>query len=97
MSAGPQSVGTVGDSGVLISNRVPYLDIKYPIPHIVRNYSEKTALATCNDVIKEGLNFYESIASIEVKETQTTKPNAQEIAELKSVLMRGVIYNGSSS
>lgn len=97
MAAGSQSVGQVGDSGVLIFNRVPYLDITYPIPHRVVDFNIKEGLNTSNDVIAPGLNFYEAIGSIDVKASQTVKPNADEIAELKSILMKGVIYNGSSN
>lgn len=91
------TTGSVGDSATILMNRNAFLDIEYPIPHIVNNYGEKNPHISVIDTITEGLNYYEHIASIEVKSTHDVKMNASEIAELKSILKGGVIYNGSSS
>ena len=91
------TTGSVGDSGTLLMNRHAFVDIDYPIPHVMRNYGDKKAYVTTIDTITEGLNFYETIASIEVKSTEATKMNEREMRELKSILLGGVIYNGSSS
>lgn len=92
-----QTTGSVGASGVLLMNRNAFVDIEYPIPHVMNNYEEKKPHVTVIDTITEGLNYYEHIASIEVKSTQNVKMNESEMEELKSILMGGVIYNGSSS
>lgn len=91
------TVGSVGDSATILMNRNAFVDIQYPIPHVMNNYEEKKPHITVMDTITEGLNYYEHIASIEVKSTQNVKMNESEMEELKSILMGGVIYNGSSS
>lgn len=97
MSSLQSTTGSLGDSSMLLYNRQPFLDIIYPIPHRLVNFHEKEAIPTSNDVIKVGLNFYESVSSITVKNSQDVKINGEEINELKSILEGGVIYNGSSS
>ena len=97
MSSLQSTTGALGDSSTLLYNRQPFLDIIYPIPHRLTNFHEKEGLPTSNDVIKVGLNFYESIASITVKNGQEVKINDDEMSELKSILKGGVIYNGSTS
>lgn len=91
------TTGSVSDSATILMNRNAFVDIEYPIPHVMNNYGEKKPHITVLDTITEGLNYYDHIASIEVKSTENVKMNESEMEELKSILMGGVIYNGSSS
>lgn len=86
--------GTQSDSSVLIFNKIPFIDIKYPVVHINKNYSDKKPRNTSNDIIQKGINFYSDISRIDVKSNSEITMYDVEMNELISALKGGVIYNG---
>lgn len=89
-------IGGVSDSSVLIFNKVPFIDISYPVPHIPVEAGTKMSLSTSTDTIKNGLNFYSNIASVSMKSNDMYITKTEE-DELVAILKGGVIYNGSWS
>ena len=89
--------GQVSDSSVIFFNKVPFIEIEYPVPHIVKDYEKKNVRNTVNDVITVGLNFYENISEIRLKSNESEKMNSEELSELTQILRGGVIYIGSGS
>lgn len=92
-----RTIGGISDSSVVVFNSSPYLEIEYPIPYKLKEYSKKSTRITSNDVIKKGLNFYDMITEIRLRENEVEKINTTEESELISILRGGVIYNGSWS
>ena len=88
-------IGSVGSSTPITFNKIPYIDIEYPIPIIPNNIENKKPMNTANDVIKEGINFFEHVMNIEMKPNEPHTINEEEMGNLISVLKGGVIYNGS--
>lgn len=88
-------IGSVGSSSPITFNKIPYIDIEYPIPIIPNNIENKKPMNTANDVIKEGINFFEHVLKIEMKPGEPHTMNDEEMGKLISVLKGGVIYNGS--
>lgn len=86
------SVGKVTDGSVIIFNKVPYIDIEYPIPYIPNQYTQKMVQNTCLDTIKYGLNFYDIIREIKLKDEISEKMSLIEENELRDILKGGVIY-----
>ena len=43
--------GQVSDSSVIFFNKVPFIEIEYPVPHILKDYEKKNVRNTVNDVI----------------------------------------------
>lgn len=91
------TIGSTSDASVMLFNSYPFLEISYPIPHILKEYEKKNVRLTASDLIDKGLNFYENISEIRMKNSETEKINSEEISELMSLLTGGVIYIGSSS
>ena len=91
------TIGNTSDASVILFNSYPFLEIKYPIPHILKEYDKKNVRLTTSDLIDKGLNFYENISEIRMKNSETEKINSEEISELMTLLTGGVIYIGSSS
>ena len=89
------TTGSVSDSSVILFNRVPFLEIEYPIPHKLKDYEKKRTRSTETEWIKRGMNFYDEIMEIRLKNETTVDMNNSEIDELKSILKGGVIYNGN--
>ena len=92
---GVTGIGSVGSSTPITFNKIPYIDIEYPIPIIPNGVENKMPMNTVNDVIKEGINFFEHVLNIEMKQGEQHTMNEEEIENLISVLKGGVIYNGS--
>lgn len=87
-------IGNAGNSAPLVYNKIPYLEISYPIAHITNNIQTHRTFNTNQDVIKMGLNFYSVITKITMKDNQDVVINDRELSELISLLKGGVIYNG---
>lgn len=90
-----QSIGTVSDSTPILFNKIPFIEIEYPIPYKVKDYEKKNVELTSQDTIKKGLNFYEIVTEIRLKDSVSEQMNYSEESELVRLLMGGVIYNGS--
>lgn len=91
------TIGNVGSSAPIVFNKIPYLEITYPIAHITNNIETHRTFNTNQDIIKKGLNFYDTITKITMKENSDIVINDRELSELISLLKGGVIYNGSWS
>ena len=89
------TTGSVSDSSVILFNRVPFLEIEYPIPYKLKDYNKKRTRNTETEWIQKGMNFYDEIMDIRLKNETTVDMNNSEIDELKSILKGGVIYNGN--
>lgn len=86
--------GNVSDSSVILANKVPFLEITYPIPHVLNNQNQHETFRTLKDVPEQGLNFYDEIVSIDVGGNAIgEKPNNSELSELVEILKGGVILN----
>lgn len=90
------SIGGVSDSTPILANPVPYIEINYPMPYILKDYSKKDTRQTTNDIIKVGLNIYSTISEIRMRNNQDETIMDSEVNELVEILTSGVIYNGSS-
>lgn len=88
------TTGSVSDSSVLLFNRIPFLEIEYPIPYKLKDYKKKRTRNTETEWIKTGINFYDEIMDIRLRNETTESMNNSEIDELKNILKEGVIYNG---
>ncbi len=91
------TIGSTSDASVILFNAFPFIEIEYPIPHILKEYEKKNVRRTTSDLISNGLNFYENISEIRMKDSESEKINSEEISELMTLLKGGVIYIGSSS
>lgn len=91
------NIGITSDSAVATFNKVPYVDIKYPIPHILIDQNKKKPMLTNWDVLQRGINFYDSITDISMKSNQPISITDIEKEALVTALKGGVIVNGSSS
>lgn len=91
------TTGQVSDSSVVIFNKVPFVEISYPIPYILQDIEKKQTRKTISDKIQPGLNFYEEVRNVYVKSNVTEKMLDTEYEELINLLKGGVIYIGSSS
>lgn len=89
------TTGSVSDSSVLLFNRVPFLEIEYPIPYKLKDYNKKRTRKTETEWIKTGINFYDEIMDIRLRTETTETMNNSEMDELKNILKEGVIYNGN--
>lgn len=89
------TTGKVSDSSVLLFNRVPFLEIEYPIPYKLKDYKKKRTRKTETEWIKTGINFYDEIMDIRLRTETTEAMNNIEMDELKNILKEGVIYNGN--
>ena len=87
-------IGNAGNSAPIVYNKIPYLEIAYPIAHIANDISTHRTFNTSQDVIKAGLNFYSVITKITMREDSDIIINNKELSELISLLKGGVIYNG---
>lgn len=87
-------LGSVGSSTPITANKIPYIDIEYPIAHVSNNVINHRTFKGNQDVIKQGLNFFDTIVKIEMKDNQNIQINDSEMSELISLLKGGVIYNG---
>lgn len=88
-------IGNVGSSSPILYNKIPYLEIEYPVAHITNNINEHRIFNTNQDVIKNGLNLYDVITKITMKENESIIISETELNELITLLKGGVIYNGS--
>lgn len=93
----PSIIGNVSDSSVVLGNKVPFLEITYPIPVVLDNHENHETRPTISDTIKEGLNFYEDIVHISTTTNNGEYITSDEMDELISILKGGIILNGSSS
>ena len=91
------TTGSVSDSSVILFNRVPFLEIEYPIPYKLKDYKKKRTSNTETEWIKKGINFYDEIMDIRLRNETTTAMNNSEMDELKNILKGGVIYNSNWS
>lgn len=91
------TTGQVSDSSVVIFNKVPFVEISYPIPYILQDMEKKQTRRTISDKIQPGLNFYDEVRDVYVKSNVSDKMIDAEYDELVNLLKGGVIYNGSSS
>ena len=89
------TTGSVSDSSVLLFNRVPFLEIEYPIPYKLKDYEKKRTRKTETEWVKTGINFYDEIMDIRLRTETTEAMNNSEMDELKNILKGGVIYNGN--
>ena len=89
------TIGSVNDSSVILFNRVPFLEIEYPIPYKLKDYKKKRTSNTETEWIKKGINFYDEIMDIRLRTETTEAMNNIEMDELKNILKEGVIYNGN--
>lgn len=88
-------LGSVGSSTPILFNKVPYIDIEYPIAHITKNVTSHRTFKGNQDIIRQGLNFFDTIVKIEMKDNQNIQISDTEMSELISLLKGGVIYNGN--
>ena len=92
------SIGSVSDASVVFSNKVPYVEIEYPVPLILNNREQHETVKTYTDVPTEGLNFYEEIVNIQcLSNSKGERPSKEEMDELITILKGGVILNVYSS
>ena len=89
------TTGSVSDSSVLLFNRVPFLEIEYPIPYKFKDYKKKKTRKTETEWIKKGINFYDEIMDIRLRTETSEAMNNSEMDELKNTLKGGAIYNGN--
>lgn len=90
-------MGSVGSSTPITFVKTPYIDIEYAIPLIPENMNDIRPNNTVLDTIMPGINFYEHVMEVQVKEGVSEKLNDNEMTELISILKGGVIYDGSWS
>lgn len=88
------TTGSVSDSSVILFNRVPFLEIEYPIPYKLKDYEKKRTRNTETEWMTKGMNFYDEILDIRLRNGITVDMNNNEMDELMSILKGGVIYNG---
>lgn len=88
-------IGSVGTGSLVVGNKIPYIDISYPVIISPKNIETKKPMNTVADTIKPGLNFFEHVTKVEVKINEKQKISDTEMSELISLLKGGVIYNGS--
>lgn len=89
------TTGSISDSSVILFNRVPFLEIEYPIPYKFKDYEKKRTRNTETEWIKKGMNFYDEILDIKLRSGVTVDMNNSENDELMSILKGGIIYNGN--
>lgn len=90
-------IGSVGTGSLVVGNKIPYIDISYPVVVLPKDIGSKKPMNTVADTIKPGLNFFEHVTKVEMKSGETNRISDGEMSELISILKGGVIYNGSSS
>ena len=92
------NIGSVSDASVVFSNKVPFIEIEYPVPKILNHREQHETVKTYTDVPSQGLNFYEEIVAIQcAANAKGERPSKEEIDELISILKGGVILNVYSS
>lgn len=92
------SIGSVSDASVVFSNKVPYVEIEYPVPLILNHREQHETVKTYTDVPTQGLNFYEEIVNIQcIANAKGERPSKEEMEELITILKGGVILNVYSS
>lgn len=88
--------GTVGDVSPLLFNKTPFVEIEYPLPYIPLEVEKKQARRTINDTIKHGLNVFEEITNLRLRDGQSHTMLQAENDELIDLLKGGVIFNGGT-
>lgn len=88
-------IGSVGSGSLVVGNKIPYIDISYPVLIVPKDIETKKPMNTVADTIKPGLNFFEHVTKVEMKTEEKQKISGTEMSELVTLLKGGVIYNGS--
>ena len=88
-------IGSVGSGSLVVGNKIPYIDISYPVLIVPHDIETKKPMNTVADNIKPGLNFFEHVTKVEMKTEEKQKISDTEMSELITLLKGGVIYNGS--
>lgn len=88
-------IGSVGTGSLVVGNKIPYIDISYPVVILPKDIGSKKPMNTVADTIKPGLNFFEHVTKVEMKINEKQKISDTEMSELITTLKGGVIYNGS--
>jgi len=84
----------MNDGSAVLRNKVPFLEISYPIPHVLNHQQDHETLTTITDQPQQGLNFYDEIVKVGVgSNLKGERPNADEVNELLRILKGGVILN----
>lgn len=88
------TTGKVTDGAVILFNKIPFLEIEYPLPYIENDREKLRTCTTCTETIAVGLNFFETVMDIQLRDSGTKSFNESEYNELVELLKGGVIYNG---
>ena len=91
-------IGSISDSSVLIGNKIPYIEISYPKPHILNNISKHSTRLTYTDVLHNGLNYYDEIINIseEKKNNRVLYDKKKELSKTLSASKAVTIDNSDT-